>query len=127
MVPMRLSSLCFLMPTYMAWMRGLDVGVYVMLFVTMTSIIVHRPLQCGYVKIWRDYLDYVAIGCWVCYNGYLVVFYQWTWFAIICVFVCSLLNLWRNELAFPSDDRFSVHILMHMVGALGTTILFDVN
>lgn len=124
MYVLQVSAIGSFVPTaIVAVSLGQYVSAGVLLMTLLTSLIVHRESRTPARDVF-DQVDEVCIALWAAHN-------LWIWerlaqralIPVMMMFVVLAIDATRRRLPWRSPLRVTVHVLMHMAGALGTVIL----
>ena len=133
LTPMRCSAVAFLVPLAVTLRQRRTLGSVVIAFVTLSSIATHRP-RTAWTRGPRETTDLVAIGAWCSYNTALVADAMCGLrdthgtaqramalaAALGCAIACVALDAARNRHTYRSARRDTLHVSLHLTGALGT-------
>lgn len=122
---LQLSSLTFLVPSFLAVVAGHELAGVVLGLNAAVSWAVHEPGRPpAYTSL--DLLDNVVVTLWVATNVQL-------WLAnvdpvhraaaLVCAVCCGVLRFTRQQWPKHSAARVGQHVAMHLLGTAGTSLL----
>ncbi len=126
-IPMRMSSFCFLFVSFIAYNKHNIFACMIMIFNFITSVNLHKNVKKFDKSQMALKIDHLAITSWIVLNCYLLfagaASLENKYNSFYCALYTFILSRARSKFQFRTICRDAIHCSMHLMGSVGTIII----
>lgn len=126
-IPMRMSSFCFLFVSFIAYNKHNIFACMIMIFNFITSVNLHKNVKKFDKSQIALKIDHLAILSWIMLNCYLLLYgtvsRENKYKSVLCALYTFVLSRYRSKFQFRDLCRDAIHCSMHLMGSVGTIII----